>query len=198
MEKRHNIRIPLMILLLLSIIVISDSLPALAHKVTIFAWVEGDTIFSVSKFSGGRRAKNAQVLVYDREGKQLLEGRTDDKGEFSFRIPKVTDLKIVLNAATGHRAEWTIPESEIVQAVGLLEKKGGGGSSQPVGVGLSKAEMRELIEDSLKKELRPIKMVLTELQSKGPSLTEVIGGIGYILGLMGVAIYFKYRRKNRE
>jgi len=46
---------------------------AWAHKVTIFAWVEGDTVYTQSKFSGGRKAKGATVVVYDKEGNQLLE-----------------------------------------------------------------------------------------------------------------------------
>ncbi len=56
----------------------------MAHKVMIFAWVQGDKIFTESKFSGGKLVKGGDVIVYDLEGNQLLEGQTDDKGEFSF------------------------------------------------------------------------------------------------------------------
>ena len=92
------------------------SVPALAHKVTIFAWVEGDTVHTQSKFSGGRRAQNSTVVVYDMDGNQLLEGKTDENGEFSFKIPKKTGLKVVLKASMGHMAEWTIPAEEITEA----------------------------------------------------------------------------------
>ena len=195
MEKRHNSTMYLLILFLASILIISTSLPVLAHKVTIFAWVEGDTVFTESKFSGGREATGAQVLVLDREGKQLLEGKTDNKGKFSFKIPKLTDLRIVLNAAMGHKAEWRIPESEIKEAGGVSEKKRAGESAQPINVGLSKEEIKELIEESLDRKLRPIVRMMTESQSKGPSVTEIVGGVGYIFGLMGVAIYFRNRGK---
>jgi len=198
MEKGHNITIYLLILFFASILVISTNLPVLAHKVIIFAWIEGDTVFTESKFSDGKKAINSQVLVFDRNGKQLLEGKTNNKGEFSFKIPKITDLRIVLNAAMGHKAEWRIPESEIKEAGGVSEKKRAGGSSQPIAVGLSKEEIKELIEDSLDRKLKPIVKMMAELQFKEPSVTEIIGGIGYILGLMGVAIYFKNRGKKRE
>jgi len=198
MEKAHNFTIYLLILLFASILIISTNLPALAHKVIIFAWVEGDTVFTESKFSDGKKAINSQVLVFDKEGTQLLEGKTDNKGEFSFKIPKLTDLRIVLNAAMGHKAEWRIAESEINEAGGVSEKKRAGGSSQPIAVGLSKEEIKELIEDSLDRKLRPIVRMMNESQSKGPSVTEILGGIGYIFGLMGVAIYFKNRGKKRE
>jgi nickel transport protein len=198
MEKVRRIQISLLIVFVASLIVISLSFPALAHKVTIFAWVEGDTVFTESKFSGGKRAINAQIVVFDSQGKQLLEGKTDKKGEFSFKIPKITDLRIVLNAAMGHKAEWTIPESEIKQAIGAAENKGAPGSSQPIAVSLSKEEIRELIEDSLDRKLRPIVRMMAESQSKGPSVTEIIGGIGYIFGLMGVALYFRNRARQRQ
>jgi len=188
----------LLILFFASILIISTSLPVLAHKVIIFAWVEGDTVFTESKFSGGKEAINSKVLVFDKEGTQLLEGKTNNKGEFSFKIPKLTDLRIVLNAGMGHKAEWRIPQSEIKEAGGVSEKKRAGESSQPIDVGLSKEEIKELIEESLDRKLRPIVRMMTESQPKGPSVTEILGGIGYIFGLMGVAIYFKNRGKRRE
>jgi nickel transport protein len=197
MEKRYKPTMYLLILFFASILIISTSLPVLAHKVIIFAWVEGDTVFTESKFSGGREATGARVLVFDRAGKQLLEGKTNNKGEFSFKIPKLTDLRIVLIAGMGHKAEWRIPESEIKEA-GVSEKKMAGEFSQPMDVGLSKEEIKELIEESLDRKLRPIVRMMTESQSKGPSVTEIVGGIGYILGLMGVAIYFKNRGMRRR
>jgi len=198
MQKIHNITISLLILFLASILILSTNLPALAHKVTIFAWLEGDTVFTESKFSGGKEAKGAQVLIFDKEGKQLLEGKTDNKGEFSFMVPKLTDLRIVLNAGMGHRAEWMIPESEIQEAGAYSVSKKGGESSQPTGAGgisVNKEEIKGLIEESLERKLRPIVRMMAELQSKGPSVTEIVGGIGYIFGLMGVALYFLSRRK---
>lgn len=197
MKTSHNFQISLLILFLSSILVISANLPALAHKVTIFAWVEGDTIFTESKFSGGKRAKNAQVLVFDREGKQLLEGKTNTKGEFSFKIPKLTDLRIALTAGMGHKGECTISESEIREARGVLENDRADEPTKPITVGLRKEEIKELIEDSLDRKLRPIVKMMTESQSKGPSVNEIVGGIGYIFGLMGVALYFRNRGKKK-
>jgi nickel transport protein len=195
MKKRYNTRFSFSILFLTAIILIGSNGPALAHKVIIFAWVEGDTVFTESKFSGGKKAINAPVVIFDKDGKKLLEGKTDNKGEFSFKIPKVTDLKIVLNATMGHKAEWMIPESEIREAGPIVEKKSAAEPSGPISVGLSKEEVRKIVEDSLDKKLRPIVRMMTESKNTKPSLTEIIGGIGYIFGLMGVALYFKNRSK---
>ena len=197
MKKGYNIRLFFIILFLTAIILIGSHGPAMAHKVMIFAWVEGDTVLTESKFSGGKKAINARVEIFDKDGKKLLDGKTDNKGEFSFKIPKLTDLRIVLNAAMGHKAEWTVPESEIREAGNIMEKKKVAEPSGPTTVGLSKEEVKKIVEDSLDKKLRPIVRMITESKNNEPSLTEIIGGIGYIFGLMGVALYFINRRKKR-
>ncbi|RZB37161.1 MAG: nickel transport protein [Desulfobacteraceae bacterium Eth-SRB2] len=197
MKKGHDIRVSLIILFLTAIILIGSHGSAMAHKVMIFAWVEGDTVFTESKFSGGKKAINAPVVIFDKNGKKLLEGKTDNKGKFSFKIPKVTDLRIVLNAAMGHKAEWTVPESEIRESGDIVEKKSADETSGLTTVRLSKEEVRKIVEDSLDKKLRPIVRMITESKNTKPSLTEIIGGIGYIFGLMGVALYFMNRGKKR-
>jgi nickel transport protein len=87
--------------------------PVDAHRVNLFAWIEGDTVYVESKFSGGKKVNAGRIIVTDSEGVELVTGTTNDQGEFSFKIPKKTDLKIVLLAGAGHRAQWTIPATEI-------------------------------------------------------------------------------------
>ena len=198
MEKRHDIqRLPLMLLIAALLIALSNP-PALAHKVTVFAWVEGNTVYTESKFMGGNKVRNAQILVFDGEGAQLLEGTTDERGEFSFKVPKLADLTVVLNAGMGHRAEWRITESEIREAAGTSEGKPALEPSQQQAVGLNREEIKELIEDSLDRKLRPIMRMMAESRSRGPSVTEIVGGIGYIFGLMGLALYFRNRIKEKQ
>ena len=88
---------------------------ASAHKVNVFAWVEGHTVFVEGYFSGGKKAQNSLVEVYNGAGEKLLEGRTNEKGEFSFKIPEKTDLKIVLTASMGHKNDFIIPATDIGQ-----------------------------------------------------------------------------------
>ncbi len=82
---------------------------AWAHRVNVFAWAEGDIVYVECKFSGGKKIVGGNIIVSDSSGVVLLTGRTNDQGEFSFKRPQLTDLKIILNAGMGHRAEWTLP-----------------------------------------------------------------------------------------
>jgi len=82
-----------------------------------------------------------------------------------------------------------------VQQIVIVKKKSAPEPSGPIAVGLSKEEVQKIVEDSLDKKLRPIVRMMTESKNTKPSLTEIIGGIGYIFGLMGIALYFKNRGK---
>ena len=83
------------ILLVLICCLASFSL-AHAHKVTIFAWTEGETVHTESKFSGGKRVQGGKVEIFDSKGALLLDGLTDSNGKFSFKAPRIADMNIVL------------------------------------------------------------------------------------------------------
>ena len=192
---------------------------AAAHKVIVFAWIEGDMVYTESKFPGGKRkVKNGQIVVQDTEGNELLTGITDDKGEFSFKIPKKTSLKVILKAGMGHHGEWLIPEEEIdndsigkkesakltdsnYQASEIKQKTVAANLQKEVmsqtGT-LDRDEIRMIIENALDIKLKPLIRKLNRPEEKKNDLKDVIGGIGYIFGLVGVAAYMASRRKKDD
>jgi nickel transport protein len=86
---------------------------ALAHKVNLFAYVEGGTVFTESYFPDGRAVEGGKVKVYDSQNNLLLEGVTDKEGLFNFKIPKIDDLTIVLDATMGHKASFKLKKDEV-------------------------------------------------------------------------------------
>lgn len=186
-----------------------------AHRVSIFAWIEGDTVHTQSKFSGGKKAKNCQVEVFDVKGNKLLEGKTDSNGKFSFQLPKKTDLTIVLQAGSGHRAQWQLSAEDINDAMddqanpisqadkskkeleGLSEtaENNQAEETQDGTVTLKLSEIQRMIDSSLDKKLAPIMTALADVNDPGPDIRDIISGIGYIFGLVGIGLYFSSRRK---
>jgi nickel transport protein len=142
------------------------------------------------------------VEVFDPDGKKLLEGQTDEEGAFSFKIPQKTDLRIVLEATMGHRAEFTMKavelggEAEEARTPSESTPEGDGSRAESSsGVHVDKEEIRRVVEESLDLKLKPILRQLAKLQEEeGPGLTEAVGGIGYIVGIMGLILYFRSRR----
>ena len=190
--------------------------PAHAHGVSVFAWVEGDTVYVESKFSGGKKVKAGKIIVTDSQGAELLAGATNDQGEFSFKIPKKTDLKIVLLAGAGHRAQWVIPVSEIdlsdKKEVPLEEKTAktqppaplkskietdAAENMQPLS-GLTEKDLQTAVEEAVEKKLQPVMKMLAESTQRGPTVKDIFSGIGYIIGLVGIAAYIHSRKKKKH
>ena len=175
---------------------------AAAHKVYLFAWVEGDTVYTDSYFPNKNKVIGGRIEVYDPAGNRLLEGQTDENGAFAFKIPQKTDLRIVLEATMGHRTEFTLKAEELGGAVEEettpsepTPEGGGSGAESASGALVDVAEIRRVVDESLDLKLRPVLRQLAKLQEeKGPGLREAVGGIGYIVGLMGLVLYFKSRK----
>ncbi|MCD6319550.1 MAG: hypothetical protein J7M03_02600 [Candidatus Desulfofervidaceae bacterium] len=177
---------------------------ASAHKITTFAYVENGIVYTETYFSGGGKAKNAKVMVYDaKTNKLLLTGTTDAKGCFHFKPPAITDLKIVVEAELGHRAVAKVEAKELTSSGEVVNP-----SSQttvvpstvkPTLTNTPQAaeDMRQIIREEMSKQLKPLfeKMVQVEQRLDRPSFTEIFGGIGYILGIFGIWAYFQKQRK---
>jgi len=103
-------KIPITVICCLCLLTVSPS--AFAHKVNIFAYVEGDTVYTETYFPDGKKVEGGKIEVYDSEGKKLLEGVTDREGRFNFKPPKIDNLKIVINASMGHRNSYLLSRDE--------------------------------------------------------------------------------------
>ena len=194
----------IILLILVSSLFFSVVPRAHAHRVYIFAWVEGNTVFTESYFGGNKKAIGGTIRVFDVvSGEQLLEGKTNEKGEFSFKITQKTDLRIVLEATMGHKAEYILKLDEMNKEKAAHEAVQPGElkalqpeGKEPAGNREDLERIRAVVEKALDARLRPVTRALAKIQEeKGPGLTEIIGGIGYIFGLMGVILYFKSKKR---
>jgi nickel transport protein len=171
-----------------------------AHKVNVFAWVEGDMVFVEGYYPGGKRAQNSLVEVFNSRGVKLLEGRTNQKGDFSFKIPAKEDLRIVLTAGMGHKNDFTITagdlggsESPSQEPEPEVSDKIAASSSTDVDMG----QLKVMIDQALDRKLEPVIKLIRSTRKEGPGVTEIIGGIGYIFGLFGLLMYFKSRKEGK-
>jgi nickel transport protein len=187
-----------LILIFTFLIIIMINISVFAHKVIIFAYVEGDIVYTESYFSDGKKCMNSKIEVFNNRGDKLLEGLTNGEGEFSFEVPSEDgDLKIVLTAGMGHRAEYSISADEIRGSTGLIKEE----SEEPVSIvspetsSVDLKEIQSIIEDTLDEKLKPIMREIKKSQEDKISPTEIIGGIGYIIGIFGIIAYFLSRKR---
>ncbi|GFM35701.1 hypothetical protein DSM19430T_03850 [Desulfovibrio psychrotolerans] len=204
-----------------------------AHRVNIFAWVEGNAIHTESSFSNGNKARSSQVTATIKDtGDAIAQGMTDEAGVWSFTIPPHIlsagpDILISLNANEGHVNTWTVKGAEYAPAPSQTQHAPASASPQakkpvtgddgdmppfmeshtaptpaektqtgkPQAALPASDELRTIVEEALEKKLAPIRRQLAEESQRGPSLQDIIGGIGYIIGLAGIAAFMAARRK---
>jgi nickel transport protein len=98
----------LMKLLLATLLLLCLAGPALAHKVNIFAYVDGGIAYSESYFPDGRPVVAGKVLIFDSQEQLLLEGTTDPAGLFQFKLPGGDELTLVIDAGMGHKNQFLL------------------------------------------------------------------------------------------
>jgi len=205
-----------LILIFTFLTIIMMDVSVFAHKVNVFAYVEGEKIYTESYFNDGKKCIDSKIEVFDNQGNKLLEGLTDKEGEFSFEVPSEDgNLKIVLTASMGHRAEYTIRTDELRDAMGSIEesiekpisseKRDESSLAEMISEekevispeisSLDLNEIRSLIEDALDEKLKPITIEIKKSQEDKISPTEIIGGIGYVIGIFGIIAYFLSRKR---
>jgi nickel transport protein len=191
------------------LLLLFSTVPVQAHRVNIFAWVEDGSVYGEASFSGGKPAVNSEVAVIDAAtGEELLTTMTDKAGNFEFELPESAkkrgnDLEVMLKAGMGHQDDWTIRAEEYGAIPDEEAKSRNDSPSSRKALGV-KAEPEKLTQklsalqesvQSMEKRLGEISRSLAELKEAGPDLSDVLGGIGYILGLAGVAAYVRSRLK---
>lgn len=186
--------------------------PAVAHRVNIFAFVDGGEIQAECSFSRGNPVRDGKIEVLDAATNVvLLSGVTNAQGLFRFPVPPGTrdaghDLLVRVNAGEGHQNEWRIPAADLgtspgdavdaVSTVRELQASYVPPSTQPGEqvVIVRSQDLEQLIDAALEKKLAPMRRMLAEQYNREPSLRDIIGGLGWLTGLAGIAFYFKGRR----
>ena len=200
--------------LLVPLLSVSTGSTAFAHRLNVFAYPSGSEICVEASFAGGNPAKNADIKIVDEQGKVVLTSKTSKDGKNCAAVPtdfKPVSLTVVVNAGEGHRNQWTIEKSEfdgistpippnspspaaiVPQAESKLPKSGVKLFSQP--------EMDEAIR-AAKRDIEvtviaPLRKQLAEAQLPKTTFKDIIGGIGWLVGIAGLIAWFTSRRKQK-
>ncbi len=187
--------------LLVPLLSVSTGSTAFAHRLNVFAYPSGSEICVEASFAGGNPAKNADIKIVDEQGKVVLTSKTSKDGKNCAAVPtdfKPVSLTVVVNAGEGHRNQWTIekspsPAAIVPQAESKLPKSG---------VKLfSQQEMDEAIR-AAKRDIEvtviaPLRKQLAEAQLPKTTFKDIIGGIGWLVGIAGLIAWFTSRRKQK-
>jgi nickel transport protein len=175
--------------------------PAQAHKLKAFATATGTTIEGYAYFSPGGRAHQATVTVTAPDGSVLASTATDDDGNFRIDAKRRIDHIITVDGGDGHVASYTVTAGELPDSLpgtsSPQTQPQSAATPAPAAVGTPIVEdtaLRSFIDQSVSRQIRPLREQIDAYQEK-IWWHDVLGGIGYILGLGGLAFGFSERRR---
>lgn len=207
---------------------------ALAHKVTVFAYVDGPNIVVDAFYSKSNKVNKGTITVMNAaSGEEYARAVTDEAGALALPVPAKAvaakaDLRVLLVAGEGHQDEILVKASEFAALSAAAAKAAPAPQPQakldtaksasktapesgkaPSSVTAAPAQIAPIpldeatltrivnnaVEQAVDSRMAPVKRLLLESAQKGPGMTEIIGGIGYIVGLFGVAAFVAGRRK---
>jgi len=139
--------------------------------------------------------------------------------------PVKGDVKIVLHAGMGHQAAYILAAAELsaaaktasttvleskdeerlqpetVDSASPANPKRGGAYDAAYNAELVRKAVEEAVDakmESVFKMLESHQKLLMDRNNKGPSIAEIVGGIGWIFGIVGIAAYCMSRRGARN
>lgn len=169
---------------------------ALAHRVDVSARIVAGEVLVKACYHDGLPVREADVTVRDSADKVLAEGTTDAHGRFSVRLtPIPAEVRVVVDTGDGHRGTTTaVREDQPAAAGATAEHDHAPHHVSPPGHGDAHEMNAALVH--IESELHEIAHELEHLrqQQSGASFERGLAGVGFILGLTGVAAYCLARR----
>lgn len=171
---------------------------AQAHRISVYAYVEEGQIKGEGYMPGGGKVSNQQVQLLDAGGKALAETKTDQGGAFSLPLPQAKPpLTLVLNAGAGHRATYELSAADLGIAAPAAPAPSTPAAAKPAAQAVAVSQdLGPQIKKAVEQAVAPLRAQMAEmaLRYNEVSLRDIVGGLGWIVGLLGLATYFKARK----
>lgn len=178
--------------------------PASAHRLKVFASAIGSSIEGEAYFVGSGPAAGVDVTLRDKADKVLQSGKTGPDGKFALKATGTGDITVTVDAEDGHVARFTVAASELdtnLPAAVPTASAALAGDAKPVDASMPAAAAPAVsmadLEIAVARKVAPLAAQIDALQS-ALRIQDIIGGIGYIVGIFGLVAFLKSRRPVRD
>lgn len=185
-----------------------------AHKLLLSYWFSDGEIVGEVGLSNGTFASAAPIEVSDADGALIAVITSGGDGLFRYRPLEAADHSFYTDLGGGHIARFKVSKEEIAtggrapradQGAGLVQAEIG--ASGPDTSGMTLEQRRALppsgsaadqatIKSLIRQELTPLRREIVALREKN-SFQSILGGIGYIVGLFGLAMFWMARQAGK-
>jgi nickel transport protein len=192
-------------LLIALVVMLACASPATAHKLKLFAAIEGNTIAGYAFFIGGGRAQDTPWRAKDESGKLLGEGRTGPEGEFRLTVPEpiASDITITVDTKEGHMASKTLeaarfgvaePATAPAPAPEASVTAPAAAFGDPASSVAAAPDVAALVEAAVQRQVTPLLERIEEMDSR-LRYADIMSGIFLIVGLAGIGLWARGRHK---
>jgi nickel transport protein len=187
---------------------------AAAHSIRVLASGEGRRIAGYAYFSKTARARDSVVVLRGPDGVEIARARTNDIGEFAFDVTARADYQVAVDTGDGHQASYRVEAIELDASLPPYDSSSSSSSlslsssssssssfsapspsssSPSSSTALSSAEAHRMLAEMLARQREQ----LDDFESR-TRLRDILGGVGYILGLTGLAFFFLGARRRER
>ncbi len=168
-----------------------------AHRLNLFAGGVGDVIQGQVYYAGQIPAPHATITI---QAEQPITLQPQVDGHFSSRVVERRDYRLVAVTPDGHRAQWTVPASELAPSLpaakGFAPSVGSTTPAPSSGAAPAISAMTtQQLETALARQIQPLREQLDRYERK-IRLHDILGGLGFIVGLAGAALWWRSRQRD--
>lgn len=155
-----------------------------AHRMSILILPEGSALHGYAYYADGDPVKGVSVRVLNDQGQPVATLETDGEGRFAYEPADDGRLSFVAETADGHRAEARYERT-------AREAVADDDSERPTSAlgAPASSEIRRVVQE----EIAPLRVQL-DAYERSTRFRDILGGIGYIVGVTGLLAWWKARR----
>lgn len=179
---------------------VSFSSMSFAHALKVFAYLEGDVIKGSVYFVGGAPAKGAEVRLETPNDQRLQTLLADQEGEFTSAPVTAPLIHVVADSHDGHVGQWIVKNNRAGKPTGASIQIANAGKRDDDEISATTSditpnELEAIVERAVAAQVAPLREELHRYQNRA-RLSDILGGVGVIFGLAGVALWFSSRKSS--
>lgn len=173
---------------------------------------EGTASFTITDAMRAQRPDLRIVLnaneghrnTWDMSAEEYL-GAAPQQSASAARTPESGSTQAASGAAKTTAASTTVaaavtdttPATASAPAASTASVKAAGGAQPAAGTAstLDEAALKRIIDTALEEKLAPMRHTIAAANAAGPRFSEIVGGIGYLVGIAGLILWGRSRRR---
>jgi nickel transport protein len=164
-----------------------------AHSIDVSAAVEGKTIQGKASYHDGAPVGNADVRAFDPEGEEIGRTKTDSQGKFKIEAAFRCDHRLLIDANDGHGAEYTISAKALPADLPPRDHSTVSPDMPAAHIESDRQRPRDsALLAGIHDDVDALQEQLDRYEQR-IRFRDILGGIGFIVGLSGAAYGYYYR-----